>query len=92
MELQKQHLRLPYQFLFVRLSFVRVTPFQRYHKKILIFNGTLILQSLHLEGTTPHYIIEEYKERTKNIPLFCKFQTNTSLSLVRLIETTLDTR
>jgi hypothetical protein len=32
MELQKQHLRLPCQFLFARLPFVRVTYFQRYHK------------------------------------------------------------
>jgi hypothetical protein len=34
MKLQKQHLRLPCQILFARLSFVRVTPFQRYHKII----------------------------------------------------------
>jgi hypothetical protein len=36
---------------FARLSFVRVTPFQGYRKK-LIFSGTLIFRSLHFDTTT----------------------------------------
>jgi hypothetical protein len=90
--LQKQHFRLPCQFLFARLSFVSVTPFQRYHKKIFTFNGALIFHSLHLVGATPHRNMEVYNDRAEKMPLFCRFQTNTSLSLERLVDATLDTR
>ena len=42
---QKQHCWFPCQFRLTRLSFVRMTPLLRYHKKILIFSGLFSFQS-----------------------------------------------
>jgi hypothetical protein len=50
LELHKQHLTLPCHFLLARLSFGRMTPFHKYHKKILIFGGILSFQKVQFEG------------------------------------------
>ena len=63
-EEQKQNLVQPCQFLFARLSFVRVTSFRRYHF-FLIFSATLSFHIRLLLETTPSCIIAKYMEQTK---------------------------
>jgi hypothetical protein len=54
---------------FAILSFVSVTPFSRYHKKILIFSSAFRFQRGLLLGTTPSWIFHMYIDSTVKIPL-----------------------
>ncbi len=42
--IQKQHLKLPFQFHLAKLSLVSTTPFSKYHIKTLILSGILSFQ------------------------------------------------
>ena len=58
----------PFHFLLAKLSFVRITPFLRYHKKILIFSGTLNFQEMFLSEEKLFNIISLYIDKAG---LFC---------------------
>lgn len=90
-ELHEQHFKFPFQFRFARLSLVRVTLFFRYHKKILILNGTLIFQIEHFCGLIASLINAIYIDRVEKVPLLCKFQIKTSLVSMSLVVNTFST-
>ena len=78
-QLQKQHFLSPFHFLLIKLSFVRINPFLRYHKKkILIFSGTLNFQATQLAGTLFSCMRLVYIDLTGNPELWFIFQTNWS--------------
>ena len=77
LELQKQHLALPFHFLLIKLSLVNVTPFFRNHKKILIFNGTFIFQDLQKDGVASLVMMFVYT-------FLFGIQQKVSLSLVKV--------
>jgi hypothetical protein len=87
---QKQHLVHPFHFLFTRLSLVNTTPFLRYHRKILIFNGILAFQAPHSTGVPDLRIKLSYKSLTENFLL--AVQRKVSLRLLRFTSRTLPTR
>jgi hypothetical protein len=90
-ELQKLHSKLPFHILLARLSFVRITPFFRYHRKILIFNGILSFQIKDFLGITPLNISNLCIEFTVNNPSLLIFHMNWSCSLVKLTLATFET-
>lgn len=91
LELQKQHLVLPFHFLFAILSFVNITPFCMYHKKIYIFSGILSFQIKDFLGIISWYIIALYIEFTEKVPSPFNLHLNESLCSERLKEQTFAT-
>ena len=89
LELQKQHLALPFQFLLIRLSFVSVTPFFKNQRKVLIFSGTFIFQDLQNARVVSLVIRFEYMDFTVNKPFLFGNQTKASFSLVKATSATL---
>jgi hypothetical protein len=79
--LQKQHLVHPFHFLFTRLSLVNTTPFLRYQRKILIFNGILAFQAQHSTGVPDLRTKLSYISLTENFLLVV--QRKVSLRLPR---------
>jgi hypothetical protein len=79
----------PFHFLFARLSLVNTTPFLRYQRKILIFNGNLALQAPHSTGVPNVKTKLSYKSLTENFLL--AVQTKVSLRLLRFTSRTLPT-
>ena len=71
---QKQHLELPTQFLFARLSLVRITPLWTNHIKILIRSGTLIFQKCNDLDNGPVSIKSRYIDFTEKTPVAVNFQ------------------
>jgi hypothetical protein len=88
--LQKKHLVHPFHFLFTRLSLVNTTPFLRYQRKILIFNGILAFQAPHSTGVPDLRIKLSYKSLTENFLL--AVQRKVSLRLLRFTSRTLPIR
>ena len=68
-QLQKQHLASPFHFLLIKLSFVSITPLLRYHKKILIFEGTFSFQATQLTGIVFSSMRLEYIDLTEKMEL-----------------------
>jgi hypothetical protein len=76
---QNTHFLLSCQFRFVRLSFVRITPFRRYQPNTLVFKGIFNFQSFMLLSTgTSGWINVLYVEWTENLTFAWRFQRNSS--------------
>jgi hypothetical protein len=90
--LQKQHFLSPFHFLLIKLSFVRITPFFKYHNFFLIFSGTLNFQAAHLSGTLFSCIKHMYIDLTEKEELWFAFQTNWSSASTKFTWTTKATR
>lgn len=90
-ELQKLQYLLPFQFLLTRLSFVKITPFFKYHMKILIFNGSLNCQ---ISCVTLILVLTRrlYMDLTENTPFLWRDHTNIFLPSWRFTCTILVTR
>jgi hypothetical protein len=88
--LQKQR-SLPFQFLLTRLYFVCITPFFKYHMKILIFNDNLVC---HISCVTLIQLLIRYLYigRIEKDPFACKGRIIMSLPSCRFIFTSLNTR
>ena len=71
---QKQHLGLPTQFLFIRLSLVKMTPLWTNHIKILMRSGTLIFHMCKDLDNDPESIKSKYMDFTENNPFVVNFQ------------------
>ena len=74
---QKQHSLLPFQFLLIKLSLVRITPLFRYHINIFILRGIFNFHRCLLNCTLPLLISALYIEPTLNVPDWVKFQWKT---------------
>jgi hypothetical protein len=85
----EQHLVHPFHFLFATLSLVNTTPFLRYQRKILIFNGILAFQAPHSTGVPDLKTKSSYKSLTENF--LQAVQTKVSLRLLRFTSRTLPT-
>jgi hypothetical protein len=57
---KKQHFSSPFHFLLTRLSLVKITPWLRYQRKILIFKGSFTFQLMHLWGVPSYFIMSLY--------------------------------
>jgi hypothetical protein len=88
---QKQHCFPPFQFSHARLSFVKITSLYMYHINILIFKWIFRLHIILFRITISLLIKARYKEWTKNLPCWCKFQRNKS-ALFKQTSTILLTR
>ena len=76
---QKTHCGLPCQFLFIRLSLVKMTLRRRYHAKILFLRGIFIFQIFLLLSTgTSDWINALYIDSIENCQFSCRFHRNTS--------------
>ena len=73
--LQKQHFPSPFHFLLSKLSLVRITPFLRYHKKILIFIGSLNFQAIQSSCALCSFTRFVYIDLTEKIEFWFAFQT-----------------
>jgi hypothetical protein len=88
----KQHFWLPTQFLLAKLSFVKITPRWRYHRKIFIFRGILRFQiNLLLKGV-PWFIKYWDLDWTVKHTCRCKSQVKLSLPCERCCKDTFATR
>lgn len=74
-----------------KLSFVKITPFFKYHKKILIFSGILSFQIMSFLGTTSLYMIALYIELTEKRPFFCISHKKVPFCSVNFIDITFET-
>ena len=81
--LQKQHFPSPFHFLLSKLSLVRITPFLRYHKKILIFIGSLNFQAIQSSCALCSFTRFVYIDLTEKIDFWFAFQTKKSCSSSR---------
>jgi hypothetical protein len=80
---QKQHVLLPYHFLLIRLSFVRITLRCKNHMKILIFSGTFSFQIYLRRYVVCPFNMSRYMDLTIYPHDTVKFQINTSSSAER---------
>ncbi|XBH70642.1 hypothetical protein VPH35_098258 [Triticum aestivum] len=71
---QKQHLELPIQFLFSKLSLVKITPLCTNYIKILMRSGTLIFHMCKDLDNGPESIKSKYMDFTEKIPFEVNFQ------------------
>ena len=78
---EKQHNLLPFQFLLIKLSLVRITPFFRYHIKILIFRGIFSFHKCLSNCTLSLLISILYIELMVNVPAWVRFQQKASALL-----------
>jgi len=78
LELQKQHLVHPVQFLLTRLSFVRMTHFLKYCKNTFILSGIFNFHDTHLAGTFSNIIMSEYINFTMTTTFLFRFQKKLS--------------
>jgi hypothetical protein len=89
--LQKAHDVLPVQFLWTRLSLIRITPLFKYHKNVLILRGNLSFQMSLLCQILP-MVMSLYIVRTLKIPFSLSPHLNTSSLSFSLTWAILDTR
>ena len=79
LRLQQQHFKLPFRRSLAKLSLVRVTPFIKYHIKILILSDNFSFQIMWLCGIILVAVIALYMDRTENSPFCCRDHTKLSL-------------
>ena len=92
LQLQKQHLKLPFQFFLARLFFVRITPLWRNQKRIFILREIFSFQiNLWRKGAC-WFISWRYIDLTVKIPYLCKFHLKWSLPSTKLILVILATK
>ena len=90
--LQKQQLLSHFHLLFSRLSFVKMTPFCRYRRKIFIFRGTFNFHTMLLVGTILVCIKSVYIDLTENLEFLFKSQIKVSVFSVSTTFSTLKTK
>jgi len=90
--LQKLHFVLPFHFLFARLSLVRVTPFFRYQRKILVLRGTFIFQVIQSEGVPSLCIKLVYMDFIVNCLWLVKFHMKISFPFIISYAATFSTK
>jgi hypothetical protein len=78
---QKQHFLHPNQFLFARLSLVRISFLCKNHMKIFVFNGTFVFQRYLCRYIVLSSRRSRYIDLTVNLPDWVKLHWN-SLSCV----------
>lgn len=66
--IQKQNLKLPFQFRLANLFLVSTTPLSKYHIKILILSGILSFQIILFLSIYPLLIKATYIDLTENLP------------------------
>jgi len=76
---QKQHFVLLVQFLFAKLSLVKITPRWRYQMKIFIFSRILSFQINLFRNRVHWFIRNSYIDWTMKWLCLCKFQVKVSL-------------
>jgi hypothetical protein len=77
---------LPFHRLLAKLSFVRIAPLPKFHKKTFIFKGILSFQIILFRLLLGLYINKWYIDWTEKIPFLCPSLTNLSLDGFKLTE------
>ena len=91
LEEQKQHFLSPCHWRLTKLSFIKITPLNKYHRKTLILRGNFSIQIKVLQGTTSAVTKALYMDLTKNNPFWCNHRTKRSLWFVNCTLTTIAT-
>jgi hypothetical protein len=88
---QKQHFLSPCHCRLAKLSFVKITPLYKYHKKTLILRGSLSFHIKVLYGIASAHNNALYMDLTENNPFWCSPHTKRPLWFINCTSTTIVT-